>query len=85
RLAEHHTRDSRRRRSFNTPPPEGGWNTADEKLANNLVTTHSRPKAAGDRRDYGDYKKWFQHKAARRRLVTSDFFKSTGIKVSTHS
>ncbi|MGN6893496.1 hypothetical protein ACTHS7_12270, partial [Neisseria sp. P0015.S009] len=50
-----------------------------------LVSTHSRPKAAGDRRDYGDYKKWFKHTAARRRLVTSDFFKSTGIKGSTHS
>ena len=33
--------------SFNTQPPEGGW--LDKALENviQLVSTHSRPKAAG--------------------------------------
>ena len=33
---------------FNTQPPEGGWLGVDkEKLKKALVSTHSRPKAAG--------------------------------------
>ena len=55
---------------FNTQPPEGGWyraNTAPFKAA--LVSTHSRPKAAGCRnRQLLLFWLKFQHTAARRRL-----------------
>ena len=34
-------------RSFNTQPPEGGWSHAPSRLKMMLVSTHSRPKAAG--------------------------------------
>ena len=33
--------------SFNTQPPEGGWLKAIDLFLNNCVSTHSRPKAAG--------------------------------------
>ena len=33
--------------SFNTQPPEGGWLTSALEAVNELVSTHSRPKAAG--------------------------------------
>ena len=33
--------------SFNTQPPEGGWQTADEIHVSKNVSTHSRLKAAG--------------------------------------
>ena len=47
---EHHARDSRRRRSFNTQPPEGGWKSWHKQtLYQIIVSTHSRPKAAGSR------------------------------------
>ena len=54
---------------FNTQPPEGGWGfcaiVIDSFL---LVSTHSRPKAAGAFRQ-NDYQAiLFQHTAARRRL-----------------
>ena len=32
---------------FNTQPPEGGWNNEDGLFKMKLVSTHSRPKAAG--------------------------------------
>ena len=38
------------RHSFNTQPPEGGWMRAGEICALKWVSTHSRPKAAGDQR-----------------------------------
>ena len=44
----------------------------DTAWANRLVSTHSRPKAAGTARDYLlEVKKMFQHTAARRRLAAS--------------
>ena len=33
--------------SFNTQPPEGGWEEIAQYLTGELVSTHSRPKAAG--------------------------------------
>ena len=40
--------DGRPRIGFNTQPPEGGWvNKAVGSLMTQLVSTHSRPKAAG--------------------------------------
>ena len=33
--------------SFNTQPPEGGWNQRRAVLSALKVSTHSRPKAAG--------------------------------------
>ena len=35
------------RRSFNTQPPEGGWQTLPDDVLRSSVSTHSRPKAAG--------------------------------------
>ena len=36
------------RASFNTQPPEGGWQKSREaSAAADIVSTHSRPKAAG--------------------------------------
>ena len=35
------------RRRFNTQPPEGGCVQFGGKAVNQLVSTHSRPKAAG--------------------------------------
>ncbi|WP_094113264.1 hypothetical protein, partial [Neisseria sp. HMSC074B07] len=32
---------------FNTQPPEGGWVNWGQKDARYVVSTHSRPKAAG--------------------------------------
>ena len=32
---------------FNTQPPEGGWLYGEMLNSNKLVSTHSRPKAAG--------------------------------------
>ena len=54
---------------FNTQPPEGGWTFLTDSKGRLIVSTHSRPKAAGlsvakPKRDYA-----FQHTAARRRLV----------------
>ncbi|EFC88657.1 hypothetical protein NEIMUCOT_04706 [Neisseria mucosa ATCC 25996] len=55
---------------FNTQPPEGGW--AWEKLDKHkldMVSTHSRPKAAGPASAYSPNRHCgFQHTAARRRL-----------------
>ena len=33
--------------SFNSQPPEGGWDYTREERASMGVSTHSRPKAAG--------------------------------------
>ena len=35
------------RSSFNTQPPEGGWFHVDNGMSHDVVSTHSRPKAAG--------------------------------------
>ena len=37
----------RRFRGFNTQPPEGGWAETLQALNTMIVSTHSRPKAAG--------------------------------------
>ena len=57
--------------SFNTQPPEGGWdNSNGEPLLYITVSTHSRPKAAGAAIPPGSaHLCVFQHTAARRRLV----------------
>ena len=43
--AGHHCR--RLCKSFNTQPPEGGWGLEVSDSEGRLVSTHSRPKAAG--------------------------------------
>ena len=54
---------------FNTQPPEGGWCSASfPYLAAAVVSTHSRPKAAGNQACQFIIGKQFQHTAARRRL-----------------
>ena len=42
---------------FNTQPPEGGWLPYALALYSSLVSTHSRPKAAGQQ-DYLYYSSW---------------------------
>ena len=37
----------RKSQCFNTQPPEGGWQTVLERIKGYVVSTHSRPKAAG--------------------------------------
>ena len=55
--------------SFNTQPPEGGWDAGDLKMCDAKVSTHSRPKAAGNLKSfYCRSSHSFQHTAARRRL-----------------
>ena len=57
-------------RRFNTQPPEGGWCGLRLRCLVVVVSTHSRPKAAGfyEVMTATDLW-WFQHTAARRRLV----------------
>ena len=47
RLVRGTGRTSRTYSSFNTQPPEGGWNNIISRCFIGLVSTHSRPKAAG--------------------------------------
>ena len=58
------------KRGFNTQPPEGGWVVIlDGWRGDAAVSTHSRPKAAGQKGTYGSaLDSLFQHTAARRRL-----------------
>ena len=58
-------------RGFNTQPPEGGWVMLKEQNLSNDVSTHSRPKAAGQEKEKQEKEKKFQHTAARRRLVAA--------------
>ena len=54
---------------FNTQPPEGGWYFRRLVALLGVVSTHSRPKAAGWRRGLRLWRNLaFQHTAARRRL-----------------
>ena len=53
---------------FNTQPPEGGCGTALWPEKHDIVSTHSRPKAAAVRRCGLKSTILFQHTAARRRL-----------------
>ena len=53
---------------FNTQPPEGGWSTKRLFVSRLQVSTHSRPKAAGQNWLTFIRRRGFQHTAARRRL-----------------
>ena len=73
---------------FNTQPPEGGWMSASTELDRYIVSTHSRPKAAGTAPAH-PIQCWplFQHTAARRRLdikkddtVTDALFQHTAAR-----
>ena len=50
-----------------------------------MISTHSRPKAAGDWQHAARTAIVFQHTAARRRLAGSKITLKLGYKVSTHS
>ena len=56
---------------FNTQPPEGGWlSQPSSSICVSVVSTHSRPKAAGVVLLVNSLEKGkFQHTAARRRLA----------------
>ena len=55
---------------FNTQPPEGGWRMDSHRQTARMVSTHSRPKAAGSNKGrWLDTWQRFQHTAARRRLA----------------
>ena len=55
--------------SFNTQPPEGGWDISALAYCSLTVSTHSRPKAAGSSTELRRAARgMFQHTAARRRL-----------------
>ena len=71
---------------FNTQPPEGGWiDRAQQRRNRQRVSTHSRPKAAGCHVAPRKSLIWFQHTAARRRLVLSATSAIKSSLVSTHS
>ena len=53
---------------FNTQPPEGGCSVIVNFDASQIVSTLSRPKAAGKDWKYQSKELRFQHSAARRRL-----------------
>ena len=71
--------------SFNTQPPEGGWAVLKAVLEMDVVSTHSRPKAAG----------FWSFRAGRTRRVSTHsrpkaaggykLLTGLGQKVSTHS
>ena len=50
RLAEAKSRQGSNSNCFNSQPPEGGWKTGEILETDLIVSTHSRPKAAGSRR-----------------------------------
>ena len=54
---------------FNSQPPEGGWRSHPVSVTEFMVSTHSRPKAAGPKHGATSSPLWFQLTAARRRLV----------------
>ena len=70
---------------FNTQPPEGGWFDKANRLFRDVVSTHSRPKAAGRRAIRRPIRIKFQHTAARRRLAANKQAAAAREKVSTHS
>ena len=72
--------------SFNTQPPEGGWSEPSKQGRRTVVSTHSRPKAAGDHRENQSRATFsFQHTAARRRLGFCRVHNLIILSVSTHS
>ena len=46
------SRRTQRASCFNTQPPEGGWDPDHETHEEYMVSTHSRPKAAGTKREF---------------------------------
>ena len=71
---------------FNTQPPEGGWGVQKNGSTPPQVSTHSRPKAAGNVDELCFLaKEKFQHTAARRRLGRSSLQRFATMIVSTHS
>ena len=54
---------------FNTQPPEGGCPENNGSVVIIDVSTHSRPKAAVNMAKKPKKSNWFQHTAARRRLL----------------
>ncbi len=109
RLAKQTSIRRRQTKSFNTQPPEGGWEWTNKAIQiNTPVSTHSRPKAAGRPLGRPTQEKpsfntqppeggwpigwliallanWFQHTAARRRLGRHILKLPPSILVSTHS
>ena len=71
--------------SFNTQPPEGGWDTGRGSCRRYMVSTRSRPKAAGWMCGRSVQEHVFQHAAARRRLVKEQKMSIITDYVSTRS
>ena len=71
--------------SFNTQPPEGGWDDKPKEDDKPKVSTHSRLKAAGFCALTNTSEMKFQHTAARRRLARCSIVTGTVEAVSTHS
>ncbi len=71
--------------SFNTQPPEGGWNRAYRDCFGQTVSTHSRPKAAGGRCSTISSIGSFQHTAARRRLGVTGTLQHCPILLFQHT
>ena len=70
---------------FNTQPPEGGWAAVWGIRLIWQVSTHSRPKAAGNQHCFTLTAIMFQHTAARRRLGAKQPIDGLMFDVSTHS
>ena len=62
--------------STHSRPKAAGINQAGKYVVT-IVSTHSRPKAAGHVANIMRINDWFQHTAARRRLVISSYVKPT--------
>ena len=72
--------------SFNSQPPEGGWDVTPVPDDKSKVSTHSRPKAAGLNQNGVTLSAiMFQLTAARRRLDSTLFLANRTPTVSTHS
>ena len=71
---------------FNTQPPEGGWTSDSYLIYHILVSTHSRPKAAGNSRivPYIHYIS-FNTQPPEGGWLVEDSEKAQGLLVSTHS
>ena len=72
-------------RGFNSQPPEGGWTVGGNKCGLSVVSTHSRPKAAGRATTEITRRRKFQLTAARRRLGSGLARLVSSLRVSTHS
>ena len=56
-----------------------------DRMMDRDVSTHSRPKAAGTKKQRKNRPSMFQHTAARRRLVDEAQIPAEFMRVSTHS